>query len=177
MATMSYSFSEKQGRWAESSWKRKMADNPTPLKIKPAPLHFKSKIWAQFGFYTLPGNTELDMTKILCKLSHGQVLYSCNTTNMSAHLAWANPWTKMVQAKQPLAASQWTLDGTLNKLPSGSDKVRWVTMSVTHFICKDLCPYSVVENMGFWNMVYSLEPWYAIKSRRFFLRDSYSSKL
>ncbi|KAK0134681.1 Zinc finger BED domain-containing protein 1 [Merluccius polli] len=44
------------------------------------------KVWIHFGFKTIPGKTELDMTKAVCKLCHGQISYCGNTTNMSAHL-------------------------------------------------------------------------------------------
>ena len=110
------------------------------------------------------------MTKAVCKLCHRQISYCGNTTNMSAHLVRHHPElkTKTDQTKLPTAASQRTLCGSLNKLPSTSDKAERITTSIAHFMCKDLRPYSVVDNTGFRNMVYNLEPRYTIPSRKFF---------
>lgn len=35
-----------------------------------------------------------------------------------------------------------------------------------HFICQNLCPYSVVENTGFSDKVNTLEPRYVIPTRK-----------
>lgn len=145
-----------------------MEEEKKQQEIMPAPINFKSKVWTHFGFYTVPGKTELGMTKAVCKLCHRPVSYCGNTTNMTAHLVRHHPDININQHKRPAAACQQTLDGSLSKLPSSSDKAKRITTSIAHFMCKDLRPYSVVENVGLRNMVYNLEPRYIIPSRKFF---------
>lgn len=53
------------------------------------------------------------MTKAATKLCHG---------HMNAHLYCHHLEIKMEQSKRPAAASKQNLDGTLNKLPSSSEK-------------------------------------------------------
>lgn len=154
----------------KSTLVRKMAES-NPPDIQPAPMHFKSKVWTHFGFYKLQGKVELDMSKTVCRLCHGQLSYCGNTTNMTAHIARHHPEKKIEldQAKRrPLATVQQTLDSTLHKLPAGSEKAQRITTSIAHFICKDLRPYSVVENTGFRNMIHTLDPRYIIPSRKYF---------
>ncbi|GAA6085777.1 zinc finger BED domain-containing protein 1-like isoform X1 [Tachysurus ichikawai] len=140
------------------------AGEQTSLRIISAPSRFKSQMWKHFGFYTLPGRALLDMNKMVCKLCHTVIAYCGNTTNLSAHLARHHP---KLNAKQP-AASQQTLDVTLSKLPCTSEKAKRITESIALFICKDIQPYSVVENAGFRNMIHTLEPRYVIPSRKLF---------
>ncbi|KAL7389832.1 hypothetical protein ABVT39_010551 [Epinephelus coioides] len=54
----------------------------------------------------------------------------------------------------------------LCKLPPSSARAQTITESVAIFICKDLRPYSVVENAGFQKMLHTLEPRYAIPTRK-----------
>lgn len=125
------------------------AGEQTSLKIISAPSRFKSQVWKLFGFYTLPGRAALDLTKTVCKLCHTVIAFCGNTTNLSAHLARHHPKLNFgLNANQP-AASQRTLDVTLSKLPSTSEKAKRITESIGLLICKDIRPYSIVENAGF----------------------------
>lgn len=54
----------------------------------------------------------------------------------------------------------------LCKLPPNSARAQEITEPVAVFICKDLRPYSVVENSGFKKMVSTLEPRYTIPTRK-----------
>ncbi|XP_028654663.2 E3 SUMO-protein ligase ZBED1-like [Erpetoichthys calabaricus] len=54
------------------------------------------------------------------------------------------------------------------KLPTNSERAKKITQSIACFISKDLRPYSVVENEGFRYMLKTVEPRYAIPSRRLF---------
>lgn len=87
----------------------------------------------------------------ICKHCHGQVSYSGKCGSC------LTPSRAKSGATQPAAASQHTLNGIVNKLPNGSES-RHIFKSIAHFTCKDIQPYSVVENTGFWNMVCTLEP-------------------
>ena len=74
----------------------------------------------------------------------------------------------MAEEAKPASIKQQTLDTCFSKLPSSSEKANRITESISHFICKDLRPYSVVENTAFRNMIYTLELRYTIPSKRFF---------
>lgn len=54
------------------------------------------------------------------------------------------------------------------KFPFGSPRAQSNTKSIAEFICKDLRPYSVVENDGFRRMLATLEPRYEVPSCRHF---------
>ncbi len=86
---MSYPFMDKQPRWAKSSRKQNISDNPRPAEIRPAPLPFKSQVWTRFGFYTLPGKAELDMTKAVSTDNE-----NCNN--------WYNPIAILVESQYKL---------------------------------------------------------------------------
>ncbi|KAI2645902.1 E3 SUMO-protein ligase ZBED1 [Labeo rohita] len=60
------------------------------------------------------------------------------------------------------------LFGQLQSLPENTHRAKAITASIARFICKDMCPYSVVENTGFREMINTLEPRYKIPSRQFF---------
>uniref|UniRef100_A0A3B1IEW9 BED-type domain-containing protein n=1 Tax=Astyanax mexicanus TaxID=7994 RepID=A0A3B1IEW9_ASTMX len=108
-----------------------------------------AKIWNHFGFYRMPGKTELDMSFIVCKVCKMKIKNFGNTTNARAHITRHHPELKDAEQSQPPAADQRTL-------------------SIACFIAKDLRPYSVVENEGFTHMLQTAEPRYAIPSRKFF---------
>ncbi len=109
------------------------------------------------------------MSKAVCRLCHALVAYCGNTTNVAAHLARHHPEVNAeLTFKLTAAASQQTLRDALYKLPSSSEKAKRITKSIADFICKDLRPYSVVENTGFRNMLHTLEPRYVIPSRKYF---------
>lgn len=73
---------------------------------------------------TLPGKADLDMTKAVCKLCHGQLSYFDNMANITAHHAHHHPELLREQFKQPARVQQQTLDGTLYKLSSESENLK-----------------------------------------------------
>ncbi|XP_051814940.1 E3 SUMO-protein ligase ZBED1-like [Acanthochromis polyacanthus] len=98
-----------------------------------------------------------------------EVKYSGNTTNLRSHLIRHHP----EHAQQPgyanrsLALTQPTLEKAFGtKFPSTSLRAEKITSALASFICKDLRPYSVVENVGFRHFVHTLEPHYVIPTRK-----------
>ncbi|XP_053565459.1 embryonic protein UVS.2-like isoform X2 [Bombina bombina] len=143
-------------------------------EIKNAPSILKASIWAHFGFYEHTGKHELDMTHAVCKACHTKIKYLGNTTNLRNHVrrfhsemltpaaaasATAKEITRLAEAHQP------RIDAMLSTLPPNSEKGKRITKAVATFIAKDLRPYSVVENLGFRNLLKTLEPRYKIPSR------------
>ncbi|XP_045074059.1 E3 SUMO-protein ligase ZBED1-like [Coregonus clupeaformis] len=54
------------------------------------------------------------------------------------------------------------------RLGQNSARAKNITATIAKFICKDMRPYSVVENPGFREMIQTLEPRYTIPSRPHF---------
>ncbi|KAL0150995.1 hypothetical protein M9458_053722 [Cirrhinus mrigala] len=137
-------------------------------KILEAPLSLKADVWTHFGFKAKEGNQGIDKTNAICKHCQASIRYTGNTTNLRSHLQrhhadkLASP-----QSKKTRDPTQTTLDNTTSKLPSNSVRAQKITESVVHYICKGLCPYSVVENTGFRFMINTLDPRYMIPTRSY----------
>lgn len=145
-----------------------MASNEaSSSSIKSVPSTLKSDVWGHFGFKCKPGTTQVtDKSQVVCKLCQAVLKYCNNTTNLRNHLSRHH--ADVLQ--QPVAnvkPKQMQLDTSfLCKLPPSSARAQKITESVAIFICKDLRPYSVVENAGFQKMLQTLEPQYAIPTRK-----------
>ncbi|KAK7933157.1 hypothetical protein WMY93_004053 [Mugilogobius chulae] len=135
-------------------------------EIQPAPLSLKAGIWTHFGFYNLPGTSQLDMRTIICKNCKSKLKYFGNTTNARAHLARHHPELKEAE-KRPKPPDQRTLD-ECSRFPVNSSRAGKISHSIACFIAKDLRPYSTVEGEGFRFMMKTLESRCAIPSRSYF---------
>ena len=137
-----------------------------PKPVKDAPSTFKSKVWTHFGFYHTDSAT-LDKEFAICKNCLAKVKYTGNTTKMHSHLVRHHP--ELAAEERNASVSQPTINTAFKaKLPSGSPRAASITKSIACFICKDLRPYSVVENEGFRRMLNTLEPRYDIPCRKYF---------
>ena len=88
---------------------------------------------------------------------------------MNSHLVCHHPELAVRTANDDANVSQPTIVNALKaKLPSASPRAASITKSIACFICKDLRPYSVVENEGFCRMLHTLEPRYDIPCRKYF---------
>lgn len=138
--------------------------------ITDAPPTFKSKVWTHFGFRNVEGTRKLDKDYAICKNCFAKVKYSGNTTNMLTHLQRHHPKLLSEKAADATNGSSQAAVNTMfkAKLPFSSPRAASITTSIAGFICKDLRPYSVVENEGFRKMLDTLEPRYEIPSRKYF---------
>lgn len=144
-----------------------MATEAGSSSVKAAPSTLKADIWSHFGFQCKPGTQEIDKSKVVCKLCQAVLKYCNNTTNLRNHLSRHHADALQQPAAKPVDSRQMQLDRSfLCKLPPNSARAQEITESVAVFICKDLRPYSVVENSGFKKMVSTLEPQYAIPTRK-----------
>ena len=145
-----------------------MSAMESPRPIRPAPASLKTAVWQHFGFYE--NNGKLDKNYTICKVCRSQIKYFGNTTNLYNHISRHHP--ELGGKKGPVPdgrpSSQMTIEQALGQLPPNSERAQWITKSIAKFIAVDLRPYSVVENMGFREMVKTLEPRYKIPSLRFF---------
>lgn len=89
---------------------------------------------------------------------------------MQSHLQRHHPDLLAVRAAEANASGKQAAVNALfnTKLPFSSPRAVNITKSIATFICKDLRPYSVVENEGFRQMLQTLEPRYEIPSRKYF---------
>ncbi|XP_048017725.1 E3 SUMO-protein ligase ZBED1-like [Megalobrama amblycephala] len=143
-----------------------MAENNKKL-IKDPPASFHSKVWRHFGFYETVDGKALDKNYAICKNCFAKIKYNCNTTNLQMHLVRYHG--ELLSGDNEGKPSQPTITTAFKaKLPFGSPRAQSITKSIAEFICKDLRPYSVVENDGFCRMLTTLEPRYEIPSRRHF---------
>lgn len=137
-------------------------------EIRDAPAAFKSNVWPHFGFKNKTDSQELDMSNAFCKLCKTRIKYSGNTTNLRAHLTRHHPEVTAQPPAKPVDPTQLRIDTIhSSKLPAGSERAKKITNAVVYFICKDIRPYSIVENEGFRYMLNTLEPRYVIPTRRY----------
>ncbi|XP_076742690.1 E3 SUMO-protein ligase ZBED1-like [Maylandia zebra] len=133
----------------------------TPGNVPPS---LKADVWQHFGFKNCEDSEEPDKSKAVCKMCKMEVKHCGNTTNLRNHLTRHHP-------DIPLAKTADTKQRSLEKafamkLASTSPRAQKITQSVATFICKDIRPYSVVENDGFQNLINTLEPRYVLPSRK-----------
>lgn len=143
-------------------------------KVYPPPSKLKAKIWAHFGFYRAVEGRELDMNFAVCRLCKCKVKYCSNTTNLHLHFSRHHPEQQMLTAGAMQATSGNSVlcqpkmsDALKFKYPSTSARAQKITEALLCFICKDLRPYSVVDNEGFRQLMNECEPRYVIPTRRF----------
>ncbi|XP_077386781.1 E3 SUMO-protein ligase ZBED1-like [Festucalex cinctus] len=150
-----------------------------------APATFKSYVWKHYGFAKKDG--KLDKTFVICKECRVKKPYNGSTTNMQTHLKRihhiADSTNKCTTAASASSSSSDTGDGLSKSgqedkksftsyfggpLAGNSDRAMAITKAIAYFICKDMQPYSVVENEGFRQLVHVLEPRYKIPDRSVF---------
>ena len=83
------------------------------------------------------------------KLNTSEMQPICETTFLDATRSWGE--------KRPVpGGSQRTIEQAVAQQPPNSDNsANRITKSIAKCIAMDLSPYSVVENVGFWEMVHT----------------------
>lgn len=129
----------------------------------------KSAVWTYFGFRQKDGS--MDKSHAVCKRCKYELRYSGNTTNLAVHLKKRHGIDPHAASLSEASAESTTPVLTSffpQKLNHNSKRAMSITAAITHFICKDMRPYSVVENDGFRELLHTLEPRYTIPSRKHF---------
>lgn len=106
-------------------------------------------------------------------MCNANVKYSKNTTSLRAHIKRHHSDVPLIEQQQQMAnikrvdPLQLTLEQAhTSKLPPTSTCATKITQSSLYFICKDMCPLSVVENEDFRYMLKTLEHCYTIPSQQ-----------
>lgn len=126
------------------------------------PKTLKATIWHHFGFRNDKETDELDKSKAICKAYQMEVKYCRNTTNLRNHMLRHH---QDLMSKSSTGPQQMKLEQTL-QLPANSARSVKITEEIAGFICKDMWPYSVVENEGFRRLMKVTEPHYVMLSRK-----------
>ncbi len=135
------------------------SDNKALLKT---PDSLKSDIRQHFGFRNSLGTNVLDKSKAICKLCQLEVKYCGNTTNLRNHMSRHHHPNV---TNEPSGPQQRKLKESL-QLPTNSTRAKKITEAIATFVCKDMRPYSVVENVGFKRLMKVTEPHYVMVSRK-----------
>ena len=123
--------------------------------IRPAPTSLKATVWQHFEFHEVEVKT--DKTYTVCKVCGTQLKDFGNTTNLRNFLARYHP--ELGEKQRPVAgASQRAIGQVMAQLQPNSKRAKGITKSTASFNALALRPYSVVENVGFGTMVFTLEP-------------------
>ena len=134
----------------------------------------KSKVWQNFGFAKKDG--KLDKTHAICKICRAAIKYTGSTTNLGTHLKRRHGETSASSSDSSMAtvaASTSTPAQSISTffhapLATNSARSKAITEAIAFFICKDIQPYSVVENEGFQYLLHILEPRYHFPNRKLF---------
>ncbi len=130
----------------------------------------KSWVWIYFVIGKTDEQTK--KTLVVCKLCQYQLKHCGNTTNLSAHLKRKHgiDESTLADEKPPLSrsSSPFMTNFFAQKLAHNSKRAMSITSAIAFFICKDMRPYSVVENKGFRHLLHTLEPKDSIPSRQHF---------
>ena len=125
-------------------------------KAYPLPSKLKAKKWVHFGFWRTARVWDLDMSYAVCRLCKCKVKYCTNTTNLHLLIARHHPEQRVLAAgakevtlRNSVLSQPKMSDAFKSKYPSTSAWAQKITEALLCFICKDLRPYSVVDNEGF----------------------------
>ncbi|XP_054592246.2 E3 SUMO-protein ligase ZBED1-like [Nothobranchius furzeri] len=126
------------------------------------PKTLKAAVWQHFGFRTDKEKGQLDKSKVICKSCQMEVKYCGNTTNLNNHILRHH---QDLACKPSTGLQQMKIKESL-QLPANSTRSHKITEAIAGFICKDMRPYSVVENEGFKRLMKVAEPQYVMVSRK-----------
>ncbi|XP_028254439.1 zinc finger BED domain-containing protein 1-like [Parambassis ranga] len=138
------------------------SDNVSQALVLKTPDTVKATIWSHFGFRNDKEKDKLDKSKAICKVCQMEVKYCGNTTNLRNHMLRHH---QDLMSKPSTGSQQMKLKQTL-QLPANSARSLKITEAIAGFICKDMRPYSVVENEGFRRLIKVTEPLYVMVSRK-----------
>ena len=150
----------------------------------------RSSAWNYFGYPVEYENgvRKVDKSRCVCNLCFTALRNTGNTTNMSTHLKRHHPAIAIgipfkddkisapkVSVSPSPKPSHPTTTGQLrltevfqSPLIPSSQRLQTITKHIAMFIAHDMRPFSVVDSLGFRNLIRTLEPRYIIPSRTHF---------
>ena len=129
------------------------------------PKNHTSKVWEYFCF---PKGQKEDK-KAFCKICRAGVVHVGGTTNLKTHLhTWHCPihdelYKDSIEVE---TTSSSTLDNFVSKrvtpLSQSSEKAKKLTRAVCEMIARDVRPISIINDVGFLNLLKEAEPHYVV---------------
>ena len=127
-----------------------------------------SQVWKHFGFK----EGEKDGKKVTCKLCGVYVAHGGGSTNLKTHLRTWHRSTHdelfKVCSTDVSPGKQETIDTyvtRVTKLPHHSERARKLTNCISEMIARDIQPISIVDDVGFLNLLREAEPRYVVPCR------------
>ena len=146
------------------------------------PRNRTSKVWQYFGF----PKGQREGKKAYCKICKTGVVHAGGTTNLKTHLY---TWHRLIHdelyqesATVVEGTSSSTLDDFVKRvtpLPQSSEKAKKLTRAICEMIARDIRPISIVNDIGFLNLLREAEPRYSVPCRTTITRnlnDLYTSE-
>ena len=145
------------------------------------PKNRTSKVWQYFGF----PKSEKEGKKAYCKIRKADVVHAGGTTNLKIILY---TWHHLVHDELYESAaivegtSSLTLDNFVKHivpLPQSSEKAKKLTRAICEMIARDIWPISIINDIGFLNLLREAEPRYSVPCQTMIARnlnDLYTSR-
>ena len=129
------------------------------------PRNRTSKVWQYFGF----PKGQQEGKKAYCKICKTGVVHAGETTNLKTDLY---TWHRLIHDglyQESTSVVEGTLSSTLDDfvkcvtpLPQSSEKVKKLTRAIFEMIARVIRPISIVNDIGFLNLLREAEPRYSI---------------
>lgn len=146
-------------------------------QFEEAPDSYKSAVWGHLAFaveYDNEGEKTVDRNVTVCKHCLKRVAYANgNTSYMNQHIRRHHSTITLTGSRKAgqvasVSRQQSLSDAFGQTYSTTSEKHKKITNAVGMFIAKDLQPFSVVGDLGFRNLIKTLEPRYSVPSRTTF---------
>lgn len=155
-------------------------------KIADAPNKLQAPVWNHFGFKVSneDGIEIVDKHKVICKICKLEMVYKTGTTsNLKRHIEGQHPQINLenrkkkrkttASAEQPppkkaKGTTQPTLLDVVKTYSKQSKRHNELTRAVALFMCKDMRPFSIVNDDGFRSLLKLLDPKFDLPGRTHF---------
>ena len=105
---------------------------------------------------------KVDEKSVRCRLCSHKVGFSGNTTNLRQHLQKWHPDVSTGAGSSHSKSLQLTLESFsgshIKKMASDSKRAQEITKRIVEFVEKNMCPVALTKEIGFQNLVATLEP-------------------
>ena len=138
------------------------------------PTNRSAAVWKYFGFKKDSSGKLLKDDRAICKQCRQAVAHGGGTTNLRNHLRVNHPalYEELCSPSESNSSKQDTMDRFLHsfpsvgKLSSNSQRARMLSDAIVEFIARDMRPVSVVDGIGFLNLMHVAEPRYTTPCRK-----------
>nr|XP_039270001.1 zinc finger BED domain-containing protein 4-like [Styela clava] len=124
----------------------------------------RSNVWQHFS---LPVQSNSGKSETECKWCHEKFAFHGTTSNLSNHMKRKHPGIKLEEEQLSRGTSSSAKQTRLEHFrPISQARQEEITCLITEFVVADMRPLSVVDGVGFRNLLKNLQPSYAMPSRQ-----------